>query len=576
MSPPAPRRRRAALVLGTLLALAACTGAPPDSPSVSISAGPAAPAATNATATAPVGPGSTSPAPGTDPRAAAYLCWSAPAAGPGEPAVSDVTTAVGIDAALAGMMVHAVAAGDVNGDSYVDLFVGTFADRPQSEYAVRGATGPAPDRLLLGSAAGFRVSPDFPEMRGRTAGAAFADLDGDGDLDLILSRNPRPKPRADAPSVVLRNDGGRFAPASVLDTTRGGRSIGVVDYDGDGLLDVVLTEDRWTGGSSVLFHNDGGLAFSDRTAAAGLPSDIHALGVSTVDLSGDRRPDLFFSGSNRLFVGGQDGRFVEEAAPEFGWTAYGNEDDVAGVAAADLNDDGRVDLVLGQHYNSTLDAGRRVPIRVYLNEGPRAGRAVAFRDVTSASGIPDLPTKAPHVEIVDLNADGRLDILTTAASGSPGRPVTLINTAEVGQSPQFTAMQPVEPPGEPTYWVTGATFDSNHDGRLEIFLAEWFPQRPSLVLSQSGGSDHWLTVGADVGTEVAVYAAGYALDPAHLLGRREVVASTGFGAGAEPVVRLGLAAAPTVDVVITRRQGEPTTLHDVPGDSFLAADGACG
>ena len=73
-----------------------------------------------------------------------------------------------------------------------------------------------------------------------------------------------------------------------------------------------------------------------------------------------------------------------------------------------------------------------------------------------------------------------------------------------------------------------------------------------------------------------MYAAGHALDPAHLLGRREVVASTGFGAGAEPVVRLGLAAAPTVDVVITRRQGEPTTLHDVPGDSFLAADGACG
>ena len=194
---------------------------------------------------------------------------------------------------------------------------------------MRGASGPAPDRLLLGSASGFAIDKTFPQMFGRTAGAAFADLDTDGDLDLVLSRNPRPNPRADAPSVVLRNDDGRFTQTTVLDTTRGGRSVGVLDVDADGLLDLVLTEDRWSGGASVLLHNEGELTFTDQTAAAGLPSDIHALGVSTVDLTGDGTPDLFFAGPNRLFIGTADGRFTEEEAPEFAWQIYGEEDDVA-------------------------------------------------------------------------------------------------------------------------------------------------------------------------------------------------------------------------------------------------------
>ena len=398
------------------------------------------------------------------------VCWSAPAGGAGQVNFTDVTAAAGIDTALTGMMVHAVAAGDVNGDGFVDLFVGTFGDRPIAEYAFRGASGPAPDRLLLGSADGFRVDDQFPEMRGRTAGAAFADLDADGDLDLVISRNPRPKERSDAPSVVLRNDGGRFTQATVLDTTRGGRSVGILDYDGDSRLDLVLTEDRWTGGSSVLMHNDGGLAFSDHTDQAGLPRDIHALGISTADLTGDRLPDLFFSGSNRLFINVGGSNFSEERAPEFAWETYGDEDDVAGVAAGDLNGDGRTDLVLGQHFNSTLDDGRPVPIRVYLNDGATGGRRAAFRDITTAAGIPSLPTKAPHVQLADLDADGRLDIVTTAASA--GHPVVLMNQSQPGQAPRFAPLAPVQPPTDPTYWVTAAVIDADHDGRLEVFLAE--------------------------------------------------------------------------------------------------------
>ena len=62
-------------------------------------------------------------------------------------AVADLTTSLGVDRALVGMKAHAIAAGDVNGDGWIDVFVGTFADRPAADYAFGGAT----DRARIAS-----------------------------------------------------------------------------------------------------------------------------------------------------------------------------------------------------------------------------------------------------------------------------------------------------------------------------------------------------------------------------------------------------------------------------------------
>ncbi|MFZ1411808.1 MAG: VCBS repeat-containing protein, partial [Micropruina sp.] len=355
------RRLMVALAGGVVLLTAACANQPPGE---SLAPVPS-PSATASQSASPSAGG------------ALDVCWSAPAGGSGQLGFEDLTGRLGIEKALIGMRAHAVAVGDVNDDGWVDLFVGSFADRPVADYAVRGAEGPAPDRLLLGSATGFGIDQTFPGVQARTAGAAFADLDADGDLDLVLSRNPRDLDRGRAPSVVLRNDRGSFSEVAVLDAERGGRSVGILDLDADGLLDIVLLEDRWSGGSSVLYRNTGGLRFTDHTAAAGLPANLHGLGVSTTDLDGDRQPDLFVAGSNRLFLN-HGGRFREEPGDVFAWQIFGDEDDVAGVAVGDLDRDGRPDLVLGQHFNSTLDFKRVVPVRVYRNLGPGEGRRVRF------------------------------------------------------------------------------------------------------------------------------------------------------------------------------------------------------
>ena len=79
------------------------------------------------------------------------------------------------------------------------------------------------------------------------------------------------------------------------------------------------------------------------------------------------------------------------------------------------HDVAHVDVFCGAvGYRSVNDFGERVPVRIYINRGVDLGGDPMFQDVTDISGMIGLPTKAPHVEIADIDNDGWPDILTTA------------------------------------------------------------------------------------------------------------------------------------------------------------------
>jgi hypothetical protein len=551
------RRASAALAL-----MAGCTTVPSGVPAAPLSLTPLAPAAAQ--------------------DEARLTCWTAePAPGSDAISFSDITEAAGLVASLTGMRGHAAAWGDVNADGMLDLFVGTFADRPAEEYEVRGAPGPSPDRLLLGGPTAFRTDGVFPVGFGRTSAAAFADLDADGDLDLVVSRNARAEQPNGVVTEILENQEGifRVVSESGVPSELAGRSVGVLDVDADGLLDLFIAEDRWAGGSSVLLRNLGALRFTDVTEVAGLPTDVHGLGVGTSDLTGDGYTDLFVAGSNRLFVANGDGTFREADGTVFRWETYGDEDDVSGVAIADVNRDGLPDIVLGQHFNSTLEFGTRVPVRLYLHRGlDRIGDPV-FEDVTESSGLTHLPTKAPHVEIQDFDNDGWPDILATASAAGGTDPAVFRHMGLQGDVPRFATPEGL---GSAQYWVTGPVADVDRDGRLDVFLVEWEPALPSLLLHNETASGNWLSVSVGpgfsggIGAHVTVFRAGGLGGRGSMLGTREIIASVGYAAGVPSQAHFGLGSESVVDVRVELPDGEVMDLTGVRANRHLRLPAGCG
>ena len=505
------------------------------------------------------------------------VCWEAePAGGTDEISFADETDMRGLSDALTGIRGHAAAWGDVDRDGLVDLFVGTFATARTEIYQERGAEGPAPDRLLLGGAGGFEPADGFPEQYGRTSGAVLVDLDGDGDLDLVASRNVTERAEGVATAVLENTAEGFVERDSGIDPSLGGRSIGVLDYDGDGMLDLVILEDRYLGGSSQIYRNRGGLMFENVTGQVGFPEDVHGLGLATGDLNNDSYPDLFVAGSNRLFAGTGSG-FTEVPGAVGQWETFGPEDDVSGAAIADVNRDGWLDLVVGQHFNSTVDRGSRVPVRLYLNETGEPGGTIDLRDVTENAGLTGLPTKAPHVELADIDNDGWPDIVTTASANDGSAPAVFKHLGLEDGIPQFAAPEGL---GSAQYWVTGPTSDIDRDGRLDLLAVEWEPALPSIMFMNQTASGNWLQVSVSdgvggVGARIEVYEEGQAGDVDALLGARDITASLGYTAGVELVAHFGLGEADTVDIVVTRQGGEPVTLGGVEVNARIDVAGDC-
>jgi enediyne biosynthesis protein E4 len=503
----------------------------------------------------------------------ASVCWSsAPADGDGIGLVES-TGAVGLIEPLTGMYGHAVAAGDVNGDGWTDLFVAGFADRPTEQYAVRGATGPSPDRLLLGGEDGFTLDSTFPGELARTSGATMADLDGDGDLDLVAVRNQRGDDGIKSRSTVVYEqvDGGWRVGEPLLDGVAG-RSVAALDVDRDGLLDLLVVADRFGGGSTRLLRNDGDLRFSDVTDEWGIPDDVTGLALATVDLDLDGWSDIVVSGDPRVLMGGPDG-FRVEVHEELRFELFGDEDDPAGIAVGDLNGNGRPDLVVGQHFNSTVDDGTRVPVRIFVNREVDGG--FALDDVTDAAGSPGLETKSPHVAIVDLDNDGIPDIVTTAISSSDA-PIVLRG---LGPDPDGTPrFETVGRPGDGSYMVTGIEEDLDRDGRVDVFQVAWEPSEPSQLFSNTSASGHWLQIdlrglpGGPDGARVDVLDA----ETETVLGRGWGASTTGYAAGPTSVVHVGLGDNIANDLVVRMVPADPsaaTLQFPATADARLALGG---
>jgi enediyne biosynthesis protein E4 len=557
--------------------------------------------------------GATTLADGTPITAEQATCWVAPPATSGtqEITFSDVTDQEGItDQFTKDRFGHGVAWGDVNGDGNLDLLLGTFAN--YDPLVKQGYTSGTfkPDQLAIGGTGGFTMDATFPKTYGWTSGLAFADLDNDGDKDLVLSRNQEEAYDQMKPgeTIALRNSAGSFeiVPDAIPPNSRnnvGGRSIAVLDYNDDGLLDLFITQDRFEGGQSVLLRNKGGFQFVDATASAGLPTNIEGFGVSAKDLTGDGRGDLYVVGSNRLFIANSNRTFREVGAKAAGLVRPAPDPDRpkvdfdTGVSVGDVNRDGRPDVAVAEHYASAANNGRKIPaVSLYLNKGLNSKGNLIFQDVTTTAGLPSVASRNGDVNINDYNNDGWPDIAAGVAV-SRTRPALFRSLGLTNGVPRFAVPSGVgevkdaaDAGGQSHHGLPVAAADYNKDGRLDIFYDYFFNDVDGqLLLRNETSSGHWLSVslgralGGGIGAKVSVYRAGGLGDPSALIGQREIAATDGYTAGVPDDAHFGLGANTTVDVRVTlppSSRGLATNgvidLKNVPADRHLRLPSGCG
>lgn len=480
---------------------------------------------------------------------------------------------------------HGAAWGDIDSDGWPDLFVAAFHN-----------LGSVPGALFRNQAGGrFSLDPQ-PHLRtsGIGSGALFADLDNVGRLDLYVSNCAGP-----IPSFLFRNDGqGKFtdisANSGACPAGFQGRGLAALDYDGDGLLDLILCEQYYdpkvkTG--PLLLRNKGKHRFENVSAAAGLPPGFGGLGVAVGDFNEDRWPDLFFTsgaGENRLYLNDGQGKFREATNTRdvFRWTNVTKNDSTAGVCVGDVNADGRLDIVIGHHFKQPWVTP--VPIRLYLNRGTTTGETT-FTDVTESCGLAPLYLKPPHVEIQDFDNDGLPDIYLGVykfdAKGRP-HPVIYKNLGSKGGMPRFvdTSTGVNDFPSDElraihntrafferitkdkiaVYSAAAPTCDFDRDGKLDIFMANFLLQSPSLLLRNETSSGNWLDIAVEgndgvnrmgIGARVNVYPAGQLSQPAARLGSQEIAIGYGYCSGQEAMAHFGLPQTTQVDIEVLLPHG---------------------
>lgn len=316
----------------------------------------------------------------------------------------------------------------------------------------------------------------------------FGDLNKDGHKDMVVAN------RAAGTIQVFINDGnGNFTqPFAPMATGLQPESVVIADVNNDGIPDVLVA---CNGSDAVFVHrNIGG-----GQLAAGTKIDVNAKGphqVVAVDMDGDSNVDFVtvnqYGNSVSVFVDPTgDGNFV----PSPNIAPFGQPTGVfpvgngpLGVAIADLNNDGRPDIVTANSNDDTVTVLLRSN-----GVGVQIGSATDFPLGGTIAPAPSQPAGTPpvfipvvepvSVAIADLNQDGFLDIVTADKFTST---VTILHGGKGGTAGNFFVPSDYGhfgsttaiglPPVKlvtPTNPVVVVLADMNDDGLLDIVVGSF-------------------------------------------------------------------------------------------------------
>jgi hypothetical protein len=393
-----------------------------------------------------------------------------------------------------------VAAGDYDGDGWVDLYV------------VRGDIGP---NLLfhnrgdgtfaeVGAAAGVALTGT------RGSGPTFADFDGDGRLDLLVLGVGIEVGALTLPTLFRNRGDDTFADVTAtsgLTSNRDSVSSAFGDYDRDGDLDVFIThwgDDAPPGPTQHLWRNNGDGTFTDASATAGIAPIYIAPETGRIrdlsftpnfaDIDNDGWPDLLVAGdfhTSQVFRNNRNGTFTNLTNRD-----VITDENGMGAAVGDYDGDGNLDWLVSSIWDPDQDNMDNnwfvTGNRLYRGHGDGT-----FEDATEHAGV-----RAGYwgwaATFADLDNDGHLDIYHTNGwnRGDPKAYEFHFDPARafVSNGDGTFTERSAELGLDDTLPSRGVVaFDYDRDGDVDLFVTS--NQGPSRLYRNDGGNEsNWLTV----------------------------------------------------------------------------------
>ena len=332
-----------------------------------------------------------------------------------------------------------VASGDLNGDGYADLVT---SNRDDNTISVRLNDGSGGFDTGEGAATyGVGSSP---------GGVALADFNGDGNLDIAVVNSDDHNLY-----VLLGNGDGTFQEPTIYDTGFDyPYAITTGDFNGDGRPDIAVASWDDAQGFSTLINQGSGYEQSEGFAAAhfwSMDSVWSEGGIASADVNGDGRDDIVVSawdgdtGNGGVMVAYNDGTgaFPSENQDFLDTNTY-----PAAVTVGDFNGDNKPDIAAADSDSNDL--------RVLYNSGDGGF------DTENSTTLYQYSSDTYALTAADVNGDGLLDLVTSESDN--GMVSVWLQGEGFGERQDFTA-------DSSGYGIAAADF--NHDGKADVATGNW-------------------------------------------------------------------------------------------------------